>query len=449
MRKYDVVVIGSGPAGLFAVNEILDSGLKILIIEKGEVRRLNDKKASPNCGFGGAGSFSDGKLILTSEVGGHLNEIMAEDDFENVMQKMTDIYMSNAQNTSNIRNFECEEQDKIKELQYKAIVNDMKLYSYKLKHFGTDNLFYIIENLREKFVNAGVDIITEYEANKIEKTNSGFVINDEIESKYVIAVPGRQGAKWLSEQAAQLGLEMSDNGIDIGVRTEVKSEVLQEITKLLYEGKFVYRTKELGDMCRTFCMCENGFVSVEDYNGLKTVNGHSFANKKSNNTNFSILVSMKMTAPFSDPYTYGKNISELSNLLGDPVIVQRLGDLRMGRRSTEQRINLNSAFIKPTLKATPGDLSLVLPYRILRDIMEFLAQLDKVVPGINSDHTLLYGVEVKFYSKKIKINNDFSTDIKNFYVGGDGSGWTRGLSQASMMGIMIGKNIKDNIRKRV
>lgn len=447
MKKYDIVVVGSGPAGLFAVNELIkeNKNLNIAIFEKGEIRKLDDKKASPNCGFGGAGSFSDGKLILSSEVGGNLNEIMSDEDFNNTMSEMVDIYKEYSDNTDNIRDFECEDQEKIKELQYKAIIHDMKLYSYKLKHFGTDNLFYIIENMRKRFEDCGVEINSTHEIKDIKKTDNGFVLDDEFECKYLIAVPGRTGAKWISEQAENLGLKTSDNGIDIGVRTEVKSEVLQEITKLLYEGKFVYRTKELGDICRTFCMCENGFVSVEDYNGLKTVNGHSYANKKSKNTNFSILVTMKMTEPFNDPYTYGKNISQLSNLLGDPVIVQRLGDLKAGKRSTENRINKNNIFIKPTLKATPGDLSLVLPYRILRDIMEFIDQLDKVVPGINSDHTLLYGVEVKFYSKRIEINEDFSTNIEGFYVGGDGSGWTRGLTQASMMGMMIGKNIKEKL----
>ena len=270
----------------------------------------------------------------------------------------------------------------------------------------------------------------------------GVKVGDEyIGAKYLVAAPGREGSEWFVTQAKHYGLELSSNAVDIGVRVETPAEIFQHITDIVYESKLLYFSRSFDDQVRTFCMNPNGFVVTENNGGLLTVNGHSYAHKKSPNANFALLVSKRFTQPFKEPIAYGKSIARLANLLGDGPIVQRLGDLRDGRRSTPERIR--RGLVHPTMpSATPGDLSLVLPYRHLVDIMEMFEALDAVAPGANSRHTLLYGVEAKFYSSRLQLSDQLETTIPNFFAAGDGAGITRGLIQASVAGVIVGREIR-------
>ncbi|MCK5593500.1 FAD-dependent oxidoreductase, partial [Candidatus Bathyarchaeota archaeon] len=320
----------------------------------------------------------------------------------------------------------------------------LKLIRQEIRHMGTENCANTLHKLR-RYLNDGVEIRTETEVKrllakggKIEGVES--VEGEKILGRYVIVGPGRIGAEWLKCEAQSLGLKTLNNPVDVGIRVEVLAPVMSELTDVLYEPKFIYHSKSFDDQVRTFCVAPEGEVIAESYEGILTVNGQSYAKRKTRNTNFAILVSTSFTEPFREPIAYGKYLARLTNLLSGGVIVQRLGDLQAGRRSTAAR--MKRSVVVPTLKnATPGDLSFVIPYRYLADIREMLEALDHIAPGVNSKHTLLYGIEVKFYSTKLQLSNCLETKIRNLFTIGDGAGVTRGLVQASASGVIVAREI--------
>ncbi len=452
-EPYDVVVVGCGPAGIFAAYELSEkTDLKVLMLDKGPDI---DKRKCPTSrgigcvrcipcsllsGWGGAGAFSDGKLTLSSEVGGWLNEYLDGKELNGLIDYVDKVYLK----------FGAPEKlygtdlDKVEEIERKAALAGLKLVREKLRHLGTEECVQILKRVKHS-LERKVEIRTDSEVKSFLVEGgrvTGVTAGDgEIHAKYVIATPGRVGAEWLAGEAKRLGLKTLSNPVDVGVRVEVSAPVMEEITQILYEPKFVFFSKFFDDKVRIFCVCPRGEVITESYNDVITVNGQSYAETKSGNTNFAILVSTSFTEPFKEPIAYGKYIARLANLLGGGIIVQRVGDLEGGRRSTHERIARN--VVIPTLKtATPGDLSFVLPYRYLSDIREMLRAMDQVSPGIYSKHTLLYGVEVKFYSSKLELSNTLETKIHNLFAVGDGAGVTRGLIQASVSGVVAAKEIE-------
>lgn len=334
----------------------------------------------------------------------------------------------------------------VEDLRRRVIANGMELVHFPIRHLGTDKSRIIVDNIKRRLEERGVAVCVGCGVSRLNPGMNIFevVCEDEtcVTAKHVIVVPGRGGAEWFQAEAERLGLEMENNGVDIGVRVEVRDEIMKPVTDLLYELKAIYYSKTYKDKVRSFCMCPSGFVAMENYRGLRTVNGHSAKDIKSRNTNFALLVTKTFTEPFNDPLEYARSISGLANLLaGGSVLVQRLGDLKDHRRSTTQRIK--DSFVQPTLpEAVPGDLSLALPHRHLVSLIEMLDALDRIVPGVASDSTLLYGAEVKFYSNRVKVQNSgFETSIGGLYVAGDGSGYTRGLMQASMHGVVVARHI--------
>lgn len=454
-NSYNVIIIGGGPAGIFAAMELLNAkhDIKILLIEKGRNiskrhcpistgggKCIKCKPCSIVCGWGGAGAHSDGKLTLTTEFGGVLDEYIPKEKLMGLIRYVDDIYVKFG-GTTEVHGLDT---DKVNELQRKAAAADLKLVPALVKHLGTDKCFEILTRMYEflcdkidiQFMNSVTDILVENGRVQGVLTSNG----DRYFAEYVIAVPGREGAEWFNTQSQKLSLETANNPVDIGVRVEVPAVIMKEITDCVYESKLLYFSKSFDDRVRTFCMNPYGKVVVENNDGLMTVNGHSYKDLKTDNTNFALLVSKDFTQPFNSPIAYGKYIATLANMLGGGVIIQRLGDLLDGRRTTPERIK--RSLLKPTLEdATPGDLSLVLPYRHLTDIIEMLQALDKVAPGVYSKHTLLYGVEVKFYSARVKLTNGLETQIENLFAAGDGAGVTRGLAQASVSGVIAAREI--------
>lgn len=454
MKQYDVIVIGAGPAGIFTGLELADKGLNVLILEKGrditsrscpkETHKtpcVNCKPCDIVCGWGGAGAFSDGKLTLTTEYGGILDEYMDKAELLRLIEYVDSVYGKFGGDVRKV--YGDDHKDEIRRLQRVSASADLNLIPARIRHLGTDVNLQILTRMRE-YLDDKVEIRSNTTVEKIVIENGQYVgveVKGEIiKSKYLVAAPGREGSEWFVDQAAKLGMGMMTNPVDIGVRVELPAAVMEHITDVVYESKLVYFTKSFDDRVRTFCMNPYGFVVTENNGGLITVNGHSYADKKSNNTNFALLVSKSFTEPFKEPIAYGKSIARLANMLGGGVIVQRLGDLLDGRRSTPERIK--RGLVEPTMKdATPGDLSLVLPYRHLVAIKEMFEALDKVAPGANSRHTLLYGVEVKFYSSRLTLTNKLESEIPNFFAIGDGAGVTRGLAQASVAGVVVAKEI--------
>ena len=455
MKDYDVIIIGAGPAGIFAALEMVDTGLKVLVLEKGRdisaracpmntkgTKCLHCKPCGILCGWGGAGAYSDGKLTLTTEFGGMLDQYMEKPALSGLIDYVDGIYLIfGATHTV----YGDDNKEAVRQLQKDAAAADLSLIPARIRHLGTDKCLEILTLMRDYLedkctirTSDGVARVIVEDGRYVGvETTRGEIFH----SKYLIAAPGREGSEWFAGQAAQLGLDMITNPVDIGVRVEVPAVVMEQITDVVYESKLVYYTKSFDDRVRTFCMNPYGVVVAENNAGLMTVNGHSNAEKTTENTNFAILVSKSFTEPFKEPITYGKSIARLANLLGGGVIVQRLGDLKAGRRSTVERIS--RGLVTPTMKeATPGDLSLVLPYRHLTAIVEMLEALDKVAPGVGSRHTLLYGVEVKFYSSRLELTPNLETAIPNFFAVGDGAGVTRGLAQASVSGVMVAREIK-------
>jgi uncharacterized protein len=454
MRKYDVIIVGAGPAGLFAALELSSaSKLKVLLLEKGndidrrscplKADRMTCRHCSPCsvvCGVGGAGAFSDGKLTLTTDFGGLLHEIVERTELEVLIEYVDGIY----RRFGGTEEIFGEDLQAIRELKRQAATADLSLIPARVRHLGTEKCLEIVTCIR-KYLDPLVEVATNSPVMKLlcEDGRVGGVMladGEEIAGDYVICGPGREGSEWFAGEAVRLGLDAASNPVDIGVRVEVPAAVLEHITDTIYESKLIYYSRSFDDRVRTFCMNPYGEVVIENNGGLITVNGHSYAEKQTDNTNFALLVSKSFTEPFKEPIRYGKNVAQLANMLGGGVLLQRLGDLLDGRRSTAERIQ--RGMVKPTLRdATPGDLSLVLPYRHLMSILEMLEALDKIAPGINSRHTLLYGVEVKFYSSRLAVSRCLETRITNLFAVGDGAGITRGLAQASASGVLAAREV--------
>lgn len=450
---YDVVIVGCGPAGIFSALELTETkNRSILMLDKGPsiVERrcpasrglgcVDCDPCSLLCGWGGAGAFSDGKLTLSPEVGGWLSDYVGIENLRREIDHVDQTYLKFGAPT---RLYGLDG-DRVEEIERKASLAGLKLVPERLRHLGTEKCAQILQEM-EKTLRQRVEIRANAEV-KALLTDQGHVVGvetssgEKIQSRYVIVAPGRVGAEWLASEAQTLGLRTLTNPVDVGVRVEVPAPVTAELTDILYEPKFVYFSKSFDDRVRTFCFNPSGDVITESYNGVVTVNGQSYSEKKTQNTNFALLVSTSFTEPFKEPIAYGKYLARLANLLSGGIIVQRLGDLEAGRRSTKERIERN--LVQPTLSsATPGDLSFVLPYRYLSDIREMLHALDLVSPGICSKHTLLYGVEVKFYSSRLELTENLETKIRNLFAIGDGAGVTRGLVQASVSGVVVAQEI--------
>ncbi len=454
LTSYDVIIIGSGPAGIFAALELAkNTSFNILMIEKGsdidqracpmiesEVPCVQCGLCSILCGWGGAGAYSDGKLTLTPEFGGWLKDYLSPDDLSLFIEYVDSIYRSFGAGGE----VHGEDNAALSRLKKKAAGYNLELIPARIRHIGTDLCKEVLKNIREH-LNGKVDVIFDTPVSRINNNNgtvAGVTTGDGkvYDARHVIAAVGREGSSWLSGEAKRLGLSLQKNPVDIGVRVELPAHIMKEITDIAYEGKFIYSSRRFRDRVRTFCMNPYGEVVKEYSEGITSVNGHSYRNRTTDNTNFALLVSTDFTRPFDDPISYGKYIAGLANLIGGGVIVQRLGDLKMGRRSTPERITEGS--VRPTLEdATPGDLSFVLPYRHLHNITEMLEALDNVAPGVNSGDTLLYGVEVKFYSMKLKLTPSLETEVKNLFAAGDGAGVTRGLIQASISGVVAAREV--------
>jgi len=454
-ERFDVVIVGAGPAGIFTALELSKAGrLRILMVDKGndiDKRRCpaqNPKGRCAHCqpcnvisGWGGAGAFSDGKLTLSPEVGGHLGEILKEEELRELIREVDATYVR----FGAVSPVHGTDADEVERLQKKAAKAGLHLLSVPVRHIGTENCRRVLRAMEQELLDKGVEIRLRTSVARILTENSravGVEMGDgrSIEADFVVVAPGREGAAWLSEVAKELNLSLDRNPVDVGVRVEVPAVVMEPLTSVLYESKLLYYSRAFDDKVRTFCMNPYGEVVLEYVGDVITVNGHSYANHKTANTNFAILVSKRFTEPFKDPIAYGKSIARLANLLSGGVIVQRLGDLEQGRRSTPER--LSRSIVVPTLKdATPGDLGLVLPYRYIVDILEMLKAMDELVPGLYSRHTLLYGVEVKFYSSRLKLTPSLETEVQNLFAAGDGAGVTRGLIQASASGLVIAREI--------
>lgn len=452
--NYDVIIIGAGPGGIFSAYELtkLSSSLKIAIFES-ESSLKNRKcpidgdkiKACIKCktcsimnGFGGAGAFSDGKYNITNEFGGTLHEYIGKEQALDLMEYVDTINLSHGGEGTTL--YSTLKNKKVKKL---CLENGLHLLDASVRHLGTDVNYIVLENLYNTLKHK-VDFYFNTPVEKILKKENFYELLT-ADSKYtckncIISV-GRSGSKWTESICNDLDIPIKSNSVDIGVRVELPSEVFSHLTDALYESKIVYRTKEFEDLVRTFCMNPNGIVVNENTNGIITVNGHSYNSpeKFSNNTNFALLVSKHFSEPFKDSNGYGESIARLSNMLGGGVILQRFGDLIRGRRSTSAKIA--ESFVTPSLCATPGDLSLVMPKRILDDIIEMIYALDKIAPGTANDDTLLYGVEVKFYNMKVSIDSNLETKHKGLFIIGDCSGVTHSLSHTSASGIHVARYI--------
>lgn len=458
MKKYDIIIAGAGAAGVFMSYEFtkLDTNAKILMVDKGaplEKRKCPISKGlTPTCvkckpchimnGYGGAGTLSDGKYNITTQFGGDLHKYVGVPKAMELMEYVDDALCS--MGGSDAKLYTTDQKLKTEALKY-----DLHLMEAKVRHLGTDRNVEILGRIFG-YIKNKIDTLFYTTLEKVEKTEDGFkVITDKGEEFYcndLVLATGRSGSKWISSVCDGFNIKQTKNRVDIGVRVELPAEVFKHITDEVYESKFVYRTDKYNDLVRTFCMNPYGEVVAENTNGIVTVNGHSYADPalRTENTNFALLVSNTFTEPFEDSNEYGESIAKLSNMLGGGVLLQRFGDLVKGRRSSERR--MEKSFTRPTLKATPGDLSLVIPKRQLDDIIEMIYALDKIAPGTANEDTLLYGVEVKFYNMKVEVDENLETEVKGLYALGDGSGVTHSLSQASACGVHVARILHEKYK---
>ncbi len=459
-KNYDVVIIGAGISGIFAGYELtkLNPKLKVLMLEQGRDifkrncptigNKIKDCVKCKTCdimrGFGGAGAYSDGKFNFTTEFGGWLNDYLPDEEVMKLIDYVDKVNMEFGATDEVFSTYSAE----AKAIEKRALENDLHLLQASVKHLGTENNVEILKRLYN-YLTERLEMQCNTQVKQIAQHNEDYIVTlsdgTELQCKYLIAAPGRSGAEWFSQQCKDLNLNLINNQVDIGVRVELPAKVFEHITDVVYESKLLYRTKQYGDIVRTFCMNPYGHVVSENVDGIITVNGHSYTDPslRSENTNFALLVSNRFTQPFNEPYQYGKRIASLSNMLGGGVLVQRFGDLIKGARTNAHR--LGQSFTHPTLKATPGDLSLVLTKRHLDNIIEMIYALDKIAPGTANYDTLLYGVEVKFYSSRLELTSQLETKLSNMFAIGDGAGVTRGLSQASASGVLVARTIVDRI----
>ena len=454
---YDVIIIGAGPGGIFAAYELMQQNreLKVGVFEAGyplakrrcpidgeKVKRcIGCKTCSIMSGFGGAGAFSDGKYNITNDFGGTLYEHIGKQKATELMRYVDSINMAHGGEGTKLYSTTGTD------LKKKCMQNKLKLLDASVRHLGTDVNLIVLEQLYEE-LKTQVDFYFETPVEHIVKLDDGFEVVTAAEKytcKKCIASVGRSGSKWMEQVCRELKIGTSSNRVDLGVRVELPAVIFSHLTDELYESKIVYRTEKFEDNVRTFCMNPRGIVVNENTNGIITVNGHSYEDpaKQTENTNFALLVAKHFSQPFKDSNGYGESIARLSNMLGGGVIVQRFGDLVRGRRSTEKRIE--EGLVTPTLSATPGDLSLVLPKRILDGIIEMIYALDKIAPGTANDDTLLYGVEVKFYNMEVEVSEDLESCHKGLYIIGDGSGVTHSLSHASASGVHVARKIAESL----
>ncbi|MDO4399525.1 MAG: NAD(P)-binding protein [Coriobacteriia bacterium] len=450
---YDVIIIGAGPGGIYAAYELVKNrpSMKIAVFEQGnqlDKRRcpidgdkvktcIRCKHCSIMSGFGGAGAFSDGKYNITNDFGGTLYEYIGRERAIELMEYVDTINMENG--GAGTKRYSTASTA----LKKTCMENKLKLLDASVRHLGTDKNHVVLENLYSQ-LEGTVDFHFLTSVTSIDIVDGGYAVNTKDGSftceKCIVSV-GRSGSKWMEETCQHLGISTESNRVDLGVRVELPAALFSHITDELYESKIVYRTEKFEDRVRTFCMNPRGYVVSENTNGIVTVNGHSFEDpaRQTENTNFALLVSKHFSEPFKDSNGYGESIAQLSNMLGGGVIVQRFGDLMRGRRSTPQR--MRDGFVVPTLKAEPGDLSLVLPKRILDGIIEMIYALDKIAPGTANDDTLLYGVEVKFYNMHVELGPNLESRHPGLYVIGDCSGVTHSLSHASASGVFVARDI--------
>ena len=466
MKNYDVIVVGAGPAGIFTALEMdrLAPDRKVLVVDSGSAieHRSCPARTTGTCahcstcsimnGWAGAGAFSDGKLSLSEEVGGNLTEYLPVSTVRDLIRYVDGIYLKyGAPDQVFGRN------DKFAEkVSYQARRENIQLIPCPVRHMGTEYSYTVLKAMYDYLASrpnfefrertTAESILTE-NGKAVGVCLSGKNGEETVSAPYIVLAPGRGGAEWLSRAAGELGLSVTNNEVDIGVRVEVPNAVMDPLTKHLYEAKLVYYSDTFENKVRTFCMNPGGIVSEEHYDtpggGIAVVNGHSYAEeeRRTENTNFAMLVSTRFTEPFNQPIEYGRYIAQLGNMLtGGGIMVQRLGDLLLGRRTDATRLQKSTTV--PTLKtAVPGDLSFVLPHRHLTSIVESLRAFDKLAPGLYSKNTLLYGVEVKFYSSKVAVEDNFETAVQNLYAIGDGAGITRGLMQASVTGVAVARDI--------
>ncbi len=448
--EFDVIIIGAGPGGIFTAYEFANSGKKVAVFEAGNALSKRkcpiDGKKVKTCagckvcsimsGFGGAGAFSDGKYNITNDFGGSLYEHIGKETALELMEYVDKINVKHGGHKTKLYSTAATKFHKI------CYQNKLRLLNAKVRHLGTDINYEVLTNIYDELKDK-IHFSFNNPVKSVLKTENGFeVIADKKYScKYCIVSAGRSGSKWMETICRELEIPTTSNRVDIGVRVELRAEIFEHLTDELYESKIVYKTEKFEDNVRTFCMNPHGIVVNENTNGIITVNGHSFEgdDKKTGNTNFALLVSKHFSEPFKDSNGYGESIARLSNMLGGGVIVQRFGDLVRGRRSTQKRIEEGA--VVPTLNATPGDLSLVLPKRILDGIIEMIYALDNIAKGTANDDTLLYGVEVKFYNMEVETDENLETKYKGLYIIGDGSGVTHSLSHASASGVYVARHI--------